>query len=423
MTGSEGLTVKRVCLISPGHVAFNPRLVKEANALSSAGYSVHVIAADNLKHARPLDGPILQAAAWSFELVGGGLETLDFLRRARTKVTKEILSVSNPTRLRLHEWAHHSLTGLLKAAARRHQADLYIAHYIAALPAAYAAARRHNSIWGFDAEDYHLGEFEPVELKGVPARAVRWIEAAYLPHVTHFTAASDGIAAAYAKHYKTSSPQVILNVFPRANAPLAPTKEGRARPGPSIYWFSQTIGVNRGLECAVRAIAQARSKPHLYLRGNLQSGIKAKLTEFAQPLGVEDRIHYLPVAPGADMERLASEYDVGLVAETCYTENRQIALTNKLFSFLLAGLPVVASDTPAHRALAESCGAIILYPVDSSAELAKAIDDLLLNPEALERARSESWAAGQDRYNWDLEQKKLIHAVSGHIGPPTGEQG
>jgi glycosyltransferase involved in cell wall biosynthesis len=108
-----------------------------------------------------------------------------------------------------------------------------------------------------------------------------------------------------------------------------------------------------------------------------------------------------------------------LVAETCYTENRRIALTNKLFSFLLAGLPVVASDTPAHRALADTCGAIVLYPVDSSAELAKAFDDLLLNPEALRRARSESWAAGQDRYNWDLEQKKLIHAVSRHIGPPN----
>jgi glycosyltransferase involved in cell wall biosynthesis len=323
----------------------------------------------------------------------------------------------------LNEWAHHSLTELLKSAAKRCRADLYIAHYVAALPAACSAARQYNAMCGFDAEDYHLGEFEQNEVNDVPARAVRKIEAAYIPQVRHFTAASKGISAAYSRTYEVSLPRVILNVFPRENAPRAPTKSGRAQPGPSIYWFSQTIGVNRGLECAVRAIAQAKSNPHLYLRGNFQSEIKTKLAEIAQPLGVEARIHYLLPAPGFEMERLASDYDIGLVAETCYTENRRIALTNKLFSYLLAGLPVVASDTQAHHELANACDAIFLYAVNSPAELSKAFDDLLLNPEALERARSESWAAGQYRYNWDLEQKKLVDAVCSHIGPPimTGQ--
>jgi glycosyltransferase involved in cell wall biosynthesis len=415
--------VKRVCLISPGHVAFNPRLVKEADALSSAGFAVHVIAANNLKHLRLLDESILKEAAWSFELVGGGSGAIDFLRRGRTKVAKKLLGFSNSDSLRLHEWAHHSLTELLKTAAQRHRADLYIAHYIAALPAAHAAARQNDSIWGFDAEDYHLGEFEKDKLESIEARAVRKLENAYLPHARHFTGASDGIVAAYAGDYKMLSPNVVLNVFPRANAALGPTKMGRARPGPSIYWFSQTIGTNRGLECAVRAISRARSKPHLYLRGYLQSGIEDKLNDIARPLGAIDRIHYLPAALGADMESLASDHDIGLVAETGYTKNRDIALTNKLFSFLLAGVAVVASDTSAHRAIAEMCDAIVLFSIDSDVALAKVFDDLLLNPTALEKARLKSWTAGQNQFNWDLEQKKIIDAVRAHIGPPIDGYG
>jgi glycosyltransferase involved in cell wall biosynthesis len=410
--------VKRICLISPGHIAFNPRLVKEADALSSVGYAVHVIAANNLKYLRPLDEPILKTAAWTFELVGGDFGAFDLLRRGRSKLAKKLLVLSKSENLRLHEWAHHSLTELLKEAARRYQADLYIAHYVAALPAAHLAARHHSSDWGFDAEDYHVGQFHRDQLKDVDARAILTIEKAYLNHAKHLTAASEGIALAYARDYNLPLPQVVLNVFPRANAPLGPSKAGRARPGPSIYWFSQTIGVNRGLECAVRAIAQAESKPHLYLRGNLQSGIKTRLSEIAQPLGAAERIHYLPPVPGAYMERLAAEYDVGLVGEPGHTENNSIALANKLFSFLLAGVPVVASDTQAHRVLADACRAIILYPAESSTELAKALDYLLLNPKALERARYESWAAGQCRYNWDLEQQKLVYTVSSHIGPP-----
>src|ERR1700675_250118 len=45
----------RVCLITPGHLATNPRIVKEADALSEAGYDVTVIAADFLGWARTAD--------------------------------------------------------------------------------------------------------------------------------------------------------------------------------------------------------------------------------------------------------------------------------------------------------------------------------------------------------------------------------
>ena len=46
----------------------------------------------------------------------------------------------------------------LHAAACAVPADLYIAHYVAALPAAGAAAQRHGALLGFDAEDFHSGE-------------------------------------------------------------------------------------------------------------------------------------------------------------------------------------------------------------------------------------------------------------------------
>ena len=34
---------KRICLITPGHIASNPRLVKEARALQQSGMEVHII--------------------------------------------------------------------------------------------------------------------------------------------------------------------------------------------------------------------------------------------------------------------------------------------------------------------------------------------------------------------------------------------
>ena len=54
--------------------------------------------------------------------------------------------------------AFSPFTGPLTAAAKRVPADLYIAHYPAALPAAAIAARRHGALYAFDAEDFHLGD-------------------------------------------------------------------------------------------------------------------------------------------------------------------------------------------------------------------------------------------------------------------------
>ena len=58
------MTAKRVCLISPGHLASNPRLVKEADALYEAGFAVKVIAGDTSPSVRPLDDTIRRRAPW-----------------------------------------------------------------------------------------------------------------------------------------------------------------------------------------------------------------------------------------------------------------------------------------------------------------------------------------------------------------------
>jgi glycosyltransferase involved in cell wall biosynthesis len=112
------------------------------------------------------------------------------------------------------------------------------------------------------------------------------------------------------------------------------------------------------------------------------------------------------------MERLAAAYDIGLVSEMGHIENRRIALTNKLFSFVLAGIPVVASAIPAHRDLANTLSAALtLYDPDSPEQLANTVDALLLNQDRLARARSEAWRLGQERYNWEHERVALVAAV------------
>lgn len=335
---------------------------------------------------------------------------------ARQRAARAALSLLGE-REALVRSAWHQITPNLVAAARRVPADLYIAHYPAALPAAAIAARQCNARYAYDAEDYHLGDAAEGAGSERQRRLLRAVEGRYLPGCAYITAASPGIADAYVETYGCARPTVVLNVFPRSYAPPHSTSTGAARPGPSVYWFSQTIGTNRGLEAAVRAIGRARSRPHLYLRGSPSPGFASRLHQIAEETGAADRLHLLPPAAPSEMARLAVDYDVALSGEPGFCPNNRIALGNKIFSYLLGGVPVLMSDTPAHRAFARHAdGAVRLYPVDDERALALTLDEFLLDAPALARARSVAFALGQERYNWDLEARTFLGAVKGAIG-------
>ena len=404
----------RVCLITPFHLSANPRIVKEADALAEAGCEVTVISTDYTAWARRADEEFADRPWRSAPKISFGPQAPAAIYMTQTVRRRSARALA---RL-LGRWpglvhsAIHPVAPDLTRAALAVQADLYIAHYTAALPAAATAARLRNARYAFDAEDFHPGDLPDRRTFAFDRALIANIEERFLSGCAHITAASPGIALAYAKAYGLPElPRVVLNVFQRSDAPCRPNPEGTVSPRPSVYWFSQTLGPGRGLEAAVEAIAIASSRPSLHLRGTPSAGFAQALHELARRLGVEDRLVMLPVAAPGSLVRLAAQYDLGLVGELSQTHNRQIALTNKLFTYLLAGVPVLASDIPAHHALEGMGGAIRLFHENGPKSLAAAMDHFLGDPQSLAGARQEAWQLGQTRYNWDVEKQALLDAV------------
>jgi glycosyltransferase involved in cell wall biosynthesis len=402
----------------------NPRVVKEADALTGAGYHVSVVATNFSKSAREADAafddrPWRVVAAPPFGPDSSWpIRVRELVRRHGARFLIRRLGVNYPFVMRA---AWHSSVPDLVSAAKRVKAELYIAHLVSALPAAGIAARLQRALYAFDAEDFHLGDVPDVPSYELERWITRSIEARYLPGCAYITAASPGIAEAYERAYGIARPTTVLNVFPLADAPKTSTHKGLAQPGPSIYWFSQTIGPHRGLECAVRAIGRARSRPHLYLRGTPARDFLNHLRLLASEAGAADRLHVLAPAPPPEMARLAAPYDLGLAGELGHTPNRRIALTNKLFTYLLAGLPIVASTIPAHICFAAATSNVVwLYEIDNAEELAARLDKLFENPSILAAARQSAFALGQTRYNWDMEKAVFLNRVAAALGASNG---
>lgn len=406
---------KRICIVTPGQIGSNPRVVKEAQALHDAGFEVTVIATRMLDRIEPRDRSIMRNAPWR-------LRRVDLTSKWRWKARRVVqfalrggyIASKSPS---LADIAFSVATWPLRRAALQTAAELYIAHYPAALPAAAAAARRYGGRYAYDAEDFHLGDWPDDPSFEEERELIRAIEARHLPGCAYVTASSPGIADAYHDAYGIARPRVILNAFPLEQAPIGATEKGTAEPGPSVYWFSQTIGPDRGLECAVRAIGLARTKPHLYLRGSPAKGFIERVRAMAVEAGVGDRIHILAPAEPERMERLAAGYDLGLAGEPGHTKNNRLALGNKLFSYLLASVPPIMSDTPAQRAFAAEAGINDqLYPIDDCHALAAVLDRFLGDPIRLAAVREQAYRMGQERFNWRRESAELLSAISQALG-------
>jgi glycosyltransferase involved in cell wall biosynthesis len=409
----------RICLLTPGQPSVDPRLVKEADALHGAGHEVQVLCSHMIPWADAADSELLQTRSWTCTYVGGGPNgtSAEYWRTRLRHGLARRLPQAWPLSERLQRCAVCRVLPELAGSAKRAKADLYIAHYTGALVAAADAAHANRSLFGFDAEDFETGSCSLATGASTMARLIERFERQYLPCSAYMTAASPGIAEAYTAKYAIPLPTTILNVFPLAERPrelraLSPDDPLR------LYWFSQTIGLGRGLEDIIQAMGQLKEcKIELHVRGRWAHGHDKVLFELAASSGIRSQqiIAYSPCGPD-QMVRFAAECDIGLALEQPVSKNRQICLTNKIFTYLLAGNAVIATDTSGQRPIMETIGdAGFTYDPGDINALACGLRLWYENRSILQQARQNSWDWGTRRFNWDLEKKKFVQTVEGAL--------
>ncbi|AMR31815.1 hypothetical protein A0256_10480 [Mucilaginibacter sp. PAMC 26640] len=397
----------KIALITSGQPSLNPRLVKEADTLAAAGYDVLVIYQFWNHWGTELDKPLLASKKWSAIRVGGTPEqnkATYWLSRIRHKSGQKFIDCLR-IRSPFAEMAIGRCTHLLTNEALKHHADLYIAHNLAALPAAVLAAKKHQAKCGFDAEDFHRNEVTD-DIKSIDLKLKQFIEDKYLPQADYLTTSSPAISAAYAAIYPVA-PVTILNTFCSEKI-LTPanTHAGKLK----LFWFSQTIAADRGIGDCIEALKQLNLPGiELHLLGHASEQVKKQLLALA---GDSVVITFNSPIPSDHIISYASQFDIGLAMETSVPFNRNICLTNKIFTYIQAGLALIASDTLAQQQLlSEYQGLGKIYQNGNAAFLAEAISYYYHHPEELLKVRKNAIRVAREVLNWEEESQKYLALI------------
>jgi hypothetical protein len=408
--------LKKICLVSTGHLSTNPRALKAADALAAAGFDVRVVTINYDPSKWRVDQALMASRRWVYQGVKVPAQGFSRGLWLRSALRQKLYLNCGILRRRPRgpELALSRYLPQLTRLAGTEPADLFIAHSVQAMPATVAAARQWQAKAGVDFEDIFSGMKSFTAPQTWHDEVAAAVEKKYISEWDYMTAASPGVAAAVAKRYGCPLPVVVLNVFPLAERPAMPP--ARDRPGPlRLYWFSQTIGGDRGLTDAIRAMGMLPAgSVELHLRGSCAADVQYLLRRLLDENKVSSQaLVFHPLASPEQMIALAAEFDVGLGLEEPVSENRIICMTdlctNKVFTYLLAGLALAATSEKDSHEVYDGAG--FVYPHGQPEKLAAGLRRWQENPAALRAAKAKAWQLGETRYNWDSEKIKLVAAV------------
>lgn len=162
----------------------------------------------------------------------------------------------------------------------------------------------------------------------------------------------------------------------------------------------------RGISQIIRAIEliDSNKQVKLTLCGKFSP---PEYAEELKTLEGYEKVKYLGWVDPYDIPKLLNNFDAGIVCLHPIS-NYLTSLPLKLFEYMSASLPVIASNFPLWIKIVEGnkCG-ICVDPLKPH-EIAKAIEYLMEHPKLRKEMGENGRNAVLDRYNWEKESEKLI---------------
>lgn len=309
-------------------------------------------------------------------------------------------------------WAIKYLEFLILATrtAIRTRAAIYHGHDITGAFPAYLAARWTGAKFVYDAHELEADRAGPLEQS-------RWLRALQLACLRRLLRAADHVICAsesradimLGEYGVRTRPTPILNVTPRAgmqaSGAAAALPAGVNLEGRQVVLYQGTLAAGRGLDRVVGALPLLDKRVVLMILGD--GGTFHELIQQSEREGTRDRLIMVGRVPADSLVAYMRLAHVGLAIYRNVCRNNYYCAPNKVFEYASVGLPVVAPNFPDVRTLLAQSGIGTSFDPEDSADIARAIRDVLSSGERCEAMRTAALSL-KETVNWEREEEKLL---------------
>ena len=168
-----------------------------------------------------------------------------------------------------------------------------------------------------------------------------------------------------------------------------------------IIIYQGSIQENRGIEPAIEAVAMREGVVlavigYGYHRPALEAMVRDR--------ELSDKVRFFGPVPNDELISYSASADIGLANIVNSSVSYYTSLPNKLFEYVMAGIPVIGSDSPEIGRIVDEEHIGEVCDAQDPLALAHAIDLILADPDEYRRNLEQT----ASKYNWDVEQQHLL---------------
>ena len=246
----------------------------------------------------------------------------------------------------------------------------------------------------YDAHELFTGLKEVVTRPAI-LKAWRRIENKTVPAFQWGYTVSDSIAEEFYSRYKVKY-QTIRNI------PLLKPLLNKTA-GERTILYQGAVNEGRGFEWLIPAMQWVNCRLIICGDGNFMTALEKLIIEYK----LEQKIELKGMLSPDKLWEISQQAYIGVDMLENAGVNQYLALPNKFFDYIHAGLPQVTVSYPEYRKLNQTYKVAVLLEELDPEKIAEALNNLLVN-DVLYNELRENCLKARETLTWQQEEKKLI---------------
>jgi glycosyltransferase involved in cell wall biosynthesis len=287
---------------------------------------------------------------------------------------------------------------------RRLAADIYHSVDLDTLQAAFWASGGKGKII-YEARELYT---ELEALSGRPRTQAIWraLERKLIGKTDKVITINESIAKELCIRYGIEKPVVIRNVgrLPKEIKPIDFRKRFEIPADWKVLIYQGVLRRGQGLPYLLEVMAGLENVVLILVgSGPIEDELKAETTR----LNLNSKVRFTGQVPPDELANYTAGATAGILFMEDVALNNKLALPQKLFQYLAAGIPQIVSPMPELSGFVESEGTGLVVPLGNSQSAARLIAEFFSDNSRYDKAKANC-AVSAPKNNWDVESAKLV---------------